>query len=125
MEEFWSLVDLARTDAEAYQERLRGMDRKALIRFAWTFEELSSSLGDERYTRHTDPDLSEDALDDLWQEVVGRGRAFYDDVLAHPEKIPAEADSSDPSHWIRYHASNVFHERFGGEIPPYSYDYED
>jgi hypothetical protein len=123
-EQFWSLVALARTDQPAFVAALEGLDRKALIRFAWTFEELASALGAEPYASHTDPEFSEDVLDDLWEEVVGRGREFYADVLAHPERMPADVDYSDPSHRMRYAASNVFFARHGEEIPPYGYDYE-
>jgi hypothetical protein len=122
-DEFWDLISLARKDFAAFGEKLKGMDRRALIRFAWMFEEHASVLGNEPYSKHTDSTFSEDSLDDLWEEVVGRGRGFYEGVIAHPEKMPAEIDYSDVSHQIRYEASNVFHERYGEEIPPFSYDY--
>jgi hypothetical protein len=122
-DEFWSLVELGRKDRDAFVERLKSLDRKALIRFAWMFENYASELGNEPYSEHVDPSFSEDSLDDLWDEVVGRGQAFYEDVIAHPEKMPADVDHSDPSHMMRYEAGNVFHERYGEEIPPYSYDY--
>lgn len=120
---FWALVDLARTDHPAFVAKLRAADRRELIRFEWIFVEMASALGREPYRRFTDPTLSEDARDDLWEAVVGRGRAFYEDVLAHPERMPREVDSDDVSHRMRYEASNVFFERFGEEIPPHSYDY--
>ena len=122
-EEFWSLVDLGRKDKDAFVERLNSLDRRELIRFVWMFEDFASELGNERYSQHTNASFSEDSLDDLWEEVVGRGRAFYEDVIANPEKMPADIDHSDPSHMMRYEAGNVFHERYGEEIPPYSYDY--
>lgn len=122
-EAFWALIELARKDFEAFLAALKGLDRRGLIRFAWMFEELASGLGAEPYASHTNPEFSEDVLDDLWDEVVGKGRAFYEEVLAHPERMPADVDYSDPSHRMRYEASNVFFERYGEEIPPYSYDY--
>lgn len=68
--------------------------------------------------------MSEDAADDLADEVVGKGKAFYDEVRAHPERMPAEADFDDPAHDMRCEASNAFFERFGKEIPPYGDDCE-
>lgn len=123
MDQFWALVELARTDFPAFVEALRNADRQELIRFAWVFEELASRLGGKRYRKYTNPSFSEDSTDDLWNEVVGRGRAFYEDVIAHPQKMPSDIDYSDPSHKMRYEASNVFFERYGEEIPPFSYDY--
>ena len=62
-------------------------------------------------------------LDGLWEEVVGRGRDFYESVINNPEKMLADIDAEDPSHWILPEAKNAFYERFGAEIPPYGYDY--
>ena len=123
LDQFWALVDLARTNFPAFTDRLMNADRRELIRFAWVFEELASFLGEKRFRKYTNPDFSEDSTDDLWEEVVGRGRAFYKDVLTHPQKMPAEIDPSDPSHKMRYQAGKIFFERFGEEIPPFSFDY--
>lgn len=120
---FWALVELARKDYEAFVAALKNLNRRELIRFAWMFEEFASRLGEEPYQRRINPTFSEDVTDDLWEEVVGKGQAFYEDVLEHPDKMPADVDYSDPSHQMRYEASNVFFERYGEEIPPYSYDY--
>jgi len=122
-EEFWVLIELAQRSLPAFVEKLKSKDRRGLIRFAWLFEEFVSALGREPYQQYTDPTLSEDALDDLWEEVVGRGRRFYEDVVNHPERMPRDIDHSDPSHRIKYETTNVFYERFGEEIPPYGYDY--
>ncbi len=123
LSEFWELVAIARSDYKAFVDILGKTDRQGLIRFAWLFEELASRLGQEQYLRYTDPNFSEDVLDDLWEEVVGKGQFFYEEVLVHPERIPPDVDYSDPSHRMRYEVSNVFFERYGTEIPPYSYDY--
>lgn len=121
--EFWSLVDLARRDTSAFQTTLERLDRRGLIRFSWMFEEFASRLGDQPFVDRDDPEASEDFLDDLAEEVVGQGRAFYEDVIAHPENMPEEVDYDDASHIIRAAASDTFFHRFGEEIPPYSHDY--
>jgi len=121
--EFWRLVALAREDRAAFLQTLREMDRRGLIRFAWLFEELMTQLGREPHASHTPPEFSEDAVEDLWEEVVGRGREFYERVIADPARMPWETDASDPSHRIRYDAGNVYFERYGEEIPPHSHHY--
>lgn len=121
--EFWQLIELARQDRTAFIEELKTKDRRSLIRFAWTFEDLASELGGEAFEQFTNPSFSEDVLDGLWEEVVGRGREFYEDVVIHPEKMPQDIDPTDSSHRIRSDAMNVFYERYGVDFPPYGYDY--
>lgn len=120
---FWSVIESARTNHEDFLKKIKDFDRKTLIWITWYFEELASRLGEEKYMIYADPGFSEDSLDDLWEEVVGKGKAFYETVLENPEKLPASIDYSDSSHTIRYSVSNVFFERYGNEIPPNSYDY--
>lgn len=122
-EAFWALVALAREDPDAFRAALRDLDRRALIRFYWMFEEAASRLGAERYRRHTAPTLSEDAYDDVAEWVVGQGREHYEHVLSHPREMPREVDTRDPALRMRYEAGSVFAERFNDEIPPYGYDY--
>lgn len=122
-EEFWAMVDLARRDFAGFAAALRAADRRGLIRFAWWFEYYQGTLRRAPYVDTQDPDLSEDALDDLADEVVGRGKAFYDDVRAHPERMPVARTRGDPSHKMRVEAGNAYHERHGAELPPYGDDY--
>jgi len=123
LDEFWAMIDLARKDYPAFITTLKSMNRRGLIRFSWLFEDLASALGAEPYLQYANPEFSEDALDDLWNEVVCRGRAFYENVINHPDQMPADADNSDPSHKMRYAANRIFRDRYGKELPPYSYDY--
>jgi hypothetical protein len=120
---FWSLVDLARHDYPAFVDRLRAADRRELIRFAWWFEEFASALLESPYVDMAGAERSEDVLEDLAQEVVGRGKAFYDAVCALPESMPTAVDPQDPAHAMRYEASAVFAERFGTTLPPWGHDY--
>ena len=120
---FWSIVELARSDNEIFKEKMKTLDRRTLIWFSWYFEELASCFGQEKFMKYTNPDYSEDSLDDLWEEVVGRGKMFYEGVLKKPETIPKTIDRSDSSHLIKYDVSNIFYKRYREEIPPVSYDY--
>lgn len=122
-DEFWAMIDLARRDYPAFVSALGDADRRSLIRFAWWFEHLQGKLRQKPYQDTEDPALSEDWLDDLADEVVGKGKAFYDEVRAHPERMPTEADHDDPSHDMRYEASSVYFKRYGEELPPYGHDY--
>lgn len=122
-EHFWSLVDLAYRDPTGFLARLQREDRRGLIRFAWLFEDFASRLADEPYVDTADPELSEDRIDDLCESVVGRGRTFYEQVLADPGLMPLELRRGDPARHARRTVFDIYHERYGGEIPPYSYDY--
>lgn len=113
---FWALVALADSDFDAFSERLRAMDRASLIGFAWAFEEKAGLLWDPRYHRNR---FSEDDLEDLSGWIVGRGRAFYEDILAHPERMPADWDNSETGMDIPYAATEIHFERFGDEMPPF------
>jgi hypothetical protein len=121
--EFWAMVDLARRDYAAFIEALKEADRRRLIRFTWWFEYYQSTLRDEPYVDTGDPALSEDRLDDLADEVVGKGKAFYDDVLANPGRMPEEADFDDPAHDMQYDVIQAYAERYGEAPPPYGHDY--
>ena len=121
--EFWALVDLGRRDFAAFVAALGAADRRGRLRFAWWFEYLQGTLRRPPYVDVTDPELSEDALDDLAHEVVGKGRAFYEAVRADPALMPQRTDRGDPAHRMRYEASNVYFARYGEELPPYGEDY--
>jgi hypothetical protein len=114
---------VARRPLPSFCGALRPPDRRRLIRFTWWFEYFQGTLRDEPYVDTGDPALSEDTLDDLADEVVGKGKAFYDDVLAHPERMPEEADFDDPAHDMRYDAIQAYAERYGEAPPPYGHDY--
>ena len=72
-DEFWALIELARRDWEAFLAAMEKRDRRGLIRIYWLYEEYASPLGQERFLPYTNPIFSEDSLDDLWEEVWGRG----------------------------------------------------
>jgi Protein of unknown function (DUF4240) len=121
--EFWRLVDLGRRDYAAFVAALDAADRRGLIRFAWWFEHYQSTLRQPPYQDTADPDFSEDELDDLADEVVGKGRAFYEAVLADPALMPEEEDRRDAAHKMRYQAARIFRARYGEELPPCGHDY--
>lgn len=122
-DEFWSLVGLARTDQDAFRGKLEALDRRALLRFAWMFEERVRELSGEPHLRHMPANFSEDSIDDLGTWVVGQGRAYYDEVMANPDRLPTNVDFQDPAMFMRYTASQVYRSRFGGTLPPYGDDY--
>lgn len=120
---FWTLVDLGKEDLEAFRDALRALERRALIRFAWMYEERASRLGQPRFQRHTAPDLSEDAYDDLARWVVEQGRDYYEHVVNHPAEMPSDLEEGIPRPRLYYEADNIFEELFGEDLPPYGYDY--
>ena len=120
---FWLMIELALTDEAAFIKRIEAFDRKALIWFYWHYESLESELGQEKFLKFTNPSYSEDSRDDLWREVVGKGKQFYSSVMKNPELLPTETDYSHPAHKIKPKVSDVFYKRYNEEIPPNSYDY--
>lgn len=115
-EAFWTLVALADSDFDAFCARLEAMDGPGLTGFAWAFEEKAGVLWDVRY--HHDR-FSEDDLEDLCGWVVGRGRAFYEDIVAHPERMPTEWNPAETGMDIQYQATQTYFERFGSEMPAF------
>ncbi len=57
-EEFWKTIEDANQDRTRFREALEKMDREAIARLYWTYEELADLLRTEDYVAHADPQLS-------------------------------------------------------------------
>lgn len=114
--QFWTMIAKADEDFDALRGLLIGLDRGQLIAFAWKFEYLAGLLYDEKYhhNRH-----SEDYLEDLTSWVVARGRRFYEDVLAHPDKMPSKVNYDETGLDIKFEAEKIFTVRFGESMPAF------
>lgn len=119
-DDFWELVAQAAEDFDAFAAGLETMDRAPLIGLAWRFQEATEPLFHPRYhgNRHSD-----DALEAICGRVVGRGRAFYEEVLAQPERMPRTIEGQGPGMDIQYEAEAVYRRRFGEEMPPFEGDW--
>lgn len=123
VDEFWTFIDHARTDFKLFVELINKKDRRWLIRFEWLYQEFASSFGQKRYQEFINPTYSEDSQDDLWNEIVGRGQTFYNNVLHHPDKMPQKIDYSDIAHNIKLEIILAYNARFGSDFPAYGYGY--
>jgi hypothetical protein len=73
------------------------------------FMEYGSDLRDELPERD-----ESDSQEELAWYVIAQGKAFYDDVLAHPDKFPEEQGPAGRG--FRGMIANVYRERFGEEV---------
>lgn len=113
-EEFWRVVEEARQDPDRMRELLKGMSRKKLKHFAWTFEALATELREEPFTKHTAPELSEDGIFEVAHWVVAQGKDFYEKVWEDPSKMP-RTKKRDPG--LLGAIEKTYKERFGDFVP--------
>ena len=114
---FWRIVDEAGRDRGRLRALLESMPREDVIRFDRAFRDAAMALTEPPYSDHMG-DLSEDGVQDVTEWVVSQGKAFYSEVWAHPERIPAQLDGP-PSRIGSFSgvADNVFSDRFDEVIP--------
>ena len=107
---FWSIIDKAHRNAAALRPLLEAMSREELLQFGRDFDRISSDLLEEPWvTRRTD------AAQDVTWWIIGMGKAFYDDIVAHPAKFPMEVGGPD-GRGFGGMISRVYFERFDEEI---------
>ena len=113
---FWNLITEASEDFEVFKGKLESLSRDELIGFAWKFEYLAGLLYDEKYHQNQ---YSEDYLEDLTCWIVAKGRKFYENVLSHPDQMPAEVNFDEPGLDVHFQALKVYADRFGEEMPAF------
>ena len=106
---FWSVIDKAQRSADALQQQLEAMSREEMIELWRDYRMLSSELLQPPWvTRRTD------FQEELTWWVVAQGKAFYDDVHAHPDKFPKE--QGPQGRRFTGTIASVYAERFDEEI---------
>jgi hypothetical protein len=136
-DDFWNVIEEAGQNRSKFRELLEKMNRGQILRFFWTYEELAIRIRTEAYSRHADPDLSEDGMSELANWIVAQGRDYYRNVLEHPEAIPAKKNDigfmSDVviAYENRYKTdiaenTHLWDDdwKLHGKKSPWSYDYE-
>jgi hypothetical protein len=108
-EQFWSIIDGAHKDRNALRPPLEQLAQRDLLMFYRFFMEYGSDLRDELPERE-----ESDYQEELAWYVVAQGKAFYDDVLAHPEKFPEEQGPAGRG--FRGMIANVYRDRFDEEV---------
>ncbi len=120
-DEFWASIEQAHQDPNRFRKMLGTMNRGAMIRFYWTYEELANQLRTERYFPHVHPDLSEDGLAELANWVVAQGKAYYREILDHPEQIPPKKDDAG----LLSEVVEEYEQRFKDDIPINARDWDE
>lgn len=113
---FWDLVELGSRDPEELRRRITDMSEAELVDFYWTYHEHAANLKDEEFTRHLEPPVTEDFVDDVAQWVVAQGEDFYDDVMMTPSNMPPDLpDGAKPSPWPGF-TFGVYQDRYDAPL---------
>lgn len=119
---FWALVDLARSDREAFERALQELPTPDVAGFAHYFYGLEISLVD----RARELIQSEDGADELCGWIVARGKPSFVRALADPSTLDAatveQYDREDPrgiGSDVRHTAESIYRRRTGEELCPF------
>ncbi|WP_068984544.1 MULTISPECIES: DUF4240 domain-containing protein [Lysinibacillus] len=107
---FWEIVNESDQDENKLREILTGMDKNDIYRFQDFFVEAAVELRYEPFTNFTES--SEDGIEDISNWVVSQGKAYYAEILKHPERIPYSVeDRTNES--IAHVADEVYFDKYG------------
>ncbi|MBC9909425.1 DUF4240 domain-containing protein [Chitinophaga varians] len=107
---FWDIISYAKEDRDTLKEVLSGMDKDDILRFQEQFVDAAVELQDEPFTDYMEE--SEDGIEDVSHWIVSKGKAFYADIVKHPEKTPHSVTGNTGP--ILYGvADEVFLDKFG------------
>jgi hypothetical protein len=111
---FWDIIAEVREDDDSLRKKLQTMSRDEIAGFYQEFIEASTEL---QYPPYTDnlQGKSEDAIADIAEYVVSKGKDYYSTILNCPDRIPSAVPLNGPS--FKGTALTVFWERFGESIP--------
>jgi hypothetical protein len=115
----WGILGWARKSKDTLQSLLWSLPREALVLFhkefrgalynLWRASDAGGWLIPER-----DGYISDDGKEDIFAYVVSQGRRYYNEVLAHPERLRRDIQPGDvPFLGV---AGQVYWDRFGDEI---------
>jgi len=105
---FWRIVEAA-DDPKALRAALEPMSRAELLAFWREWSALAYRLREPPFTN-----TESDSQKELAWWVVGRGRAVYEDIVAHPETFPKRM--GPVGRGTRGLIARVFFEKFGEEV---------
>ncbi|MGE7953536.1 DUF4240 domain-containing protein [Lysinibacillus xylanilyticus] len=107
---FWDIVNESDQDVNKLQEILTGMDKNDIYRFQDLFVEAAVELRYEPFTNFTES--SEDGIEDISNWVVSQGKAYYAEILKHPERIPYSVEDRT-NEIIAHVADEVYFDKYG------------
>lgn len=95
---FWDRIQGAGGDVRKFKESLEHLTQDELREVVAQFRGLSKTLvvtGFRRFPEDVREELTEN-LEEMANWVITQGRAFYRDVLEHPEKFPRHDEIRKP-----------------------------
>lgn len=107
---FWDIVNESDQDENKLREILTGMDKNDIYRFQDLFVEAAVELRYEPFTNFTES--SEDGIEDISNWVVSQGKAYYAEILKHPERIPYSVEDRT-NEIIAHVADEVYFDKYG------------
>ncbi|NSL88409.1 DUF4240 domain-containing protein [Chitinophaga solisilvae] len=107
---FWDIISKAHEDKAALREILLPMDRDDILRFQEQFIDAAVELQDEPFTDYMES--SEDGIEDISHWIVSKGKAYYADIINHPEKVPHSVFGNTKT-ILNGVADDVFEEKYG------------
>lgn len=107
---FWDIVNESDQDENKLREILTEMDKNDIYRFQDLFVEAAVELRYEPFTNFTES--SEDGIEDISNWVVSQGKAYYAEILKHPERIPYSVEDRTNEN-IAHVADEVYFDKYG------------
>ncbi|SKA37492.1 Protein of unknown function [Chitinophaga eiseniae] len=83
---FWGIISHAKEDRNTLKETLSAMAKDDILRFQEQFVDAAAELQDEPFTDYMEE--SEDGIEDISHWIVSKGKAFYAEIIHHPENTP-------------------------------------
>lgn len=83
---FWDIISYAKEDRGVLKGALSAMDKDDILRFQEQFVDAAVELQEEPFTDYMEE--SEDGVEDISHWIVSKGKAFYADIIKHPENTP-------------------------------------
>jgi hypothetical protein len=110
---FWPIIAAAAGDKAKLAAEMQKLGKGGMLRFYLDWRAAARPLHVPPFQRDG---LSDDAVDDIAQYIIQQGKAFYEDILAHPEKHKAIDENAGSAYGTVI--TDIFYERFHEEIGP-------
>lgn len=99
---FWRIIDASKRSLRRLCRQLERMPKKEIVRYQQQYDEAKSMinpLNREDIASFADDDwsCSEDGADDFAAWVVMQGKPFFDEMLADPARLLAQARAFEES----------------------------
>lgn len=95
---FWDRIERADQDAGKFENSLTGLSNSDLRELVAQYDGLSRSLilsGHRDFPEEAQEESME-TLKEIANWVITQGRAYYETILAHPEKFPKRSEVHRP-----------------------------